>query len=113
MGLGNYIRNSHELLLIGVRGKVKVNFRGQRSVLHFPRMEHSVKPAEMYPMIERLFDGPYLELFARQRPNSTANWSIWGNEVDADISLAHWGYPVPSDEAKQTDSPIKENGDAA
>lgn len=112
MGLGNYIRNSHELLLLGVRGKVQVKFRGQRSVLHFPRMEHSTKPAEMYPMIERLFDGPYLELFARQRPNSHADWSVWGNEIDADVSLAPWGYPVPSDLARQGDA-VKEDGDAA
>jgi N6-adenosine-specific RNA methylase IME4 len=113
MGLGNYIRNSHELLLLGVRGKVQVKYRGQRSVLHFPRMDHSVKPAEMYPMIERLFDGPYLELFARDRPNSHADWSIWGNEVDADVSLAPWGYPVPSDLARQGDTQIKEDGDGA
>ena len=111
-GLGNYIRNSHELLL-GVRGKVTVKFRGQRSVLHFPRMEHSVKPTEMYPVIERLFDGPYLELFARTRP--TSDWSVWGNEIDSDVSLAPWGYPVPSDFARQNDAAeaAKESGDAS
>jgi N6-adenosine-specific RNA methylase IME4 len=37
MGLGQYIRNSHELLLLGIRGKISVKFRGQRSVMHFPR----------------------------------------------------------------------------
>ncbi len=113
MGLGNYVRNSHELLLLGIRGKVTPNFRGQRSVLHFPRMDHSVKPAEMYPMIERLFDGPYLELFARARPNSSSDWSVWGNELDSDVSLARWGYPVPSDFAHQTsrDSASKGDGD--
>jgi N6-adenosine-specific RNA methylase IME4 len=113
MGLGNYVRNSHELLLVGIRGKVTPKFRGQRSVLHFPRMAHSVKPAETYPMIERLFDGPYLELFARLRPSSTSDWSIWGNEVDSDVSLAAWGYPVPSDFASQSNESAdsKEDGD--
>lgn len=101
MGLGNYVRNSHELLLIGVRGKIAVKHRGTKSVMHFPRMEHSVKPAEMYPWIERLFDGPYLELFARTRPNSKSDWSVWGNEIESDVSLAPWGYPVPSDFARQ------------
>lgn len=44
-----------------------------------PRREHSRKPDEIYERIERLTDGPYLELFARQwRPN----WTAWGNEVD-------------------------------
>jgi N6-adenosine-specific RNA methylase IME4 len=112
MGLGNYVRNSHELLLLGIRGKVTPKFRGQRSVLHFPRMEHSVKPAEMYPMIERLFDGPYLELFARSRPNSHADWSVWGNEIESDITIP--GYPVPSDFAHQVAAvAAKEDGDAS
>lgn len=113
MGLGNYVRNSHELLLLGIRGKVTPKFRGQRSVLHFPRMGHSVKPAEMYPMIERLFDGPYLELFARQRPNSTSDWSVWGNEIESDITIP--GYPVPSDFARQSlvADAAKEDGDAS
>jgi N6-adenosine-specific RNA methylase IME4 len=31
------------------------------------RREHSRKPDEMIPMIDALFDGPYLEMFARQR----------------------------------------------
>lgn len=114
MGLGNYVRNSHELLLLGVRGKVKVKFRGQRSVLHFPRMEHSVKPTEIYPMIERLFDGPYLELFARARPNSRADWRVWGDEIDSDVSLSRWGYAVPSDFALQSGGKsAKEDGDDA
>lgn len=102
MGLGQYFRGTHELLLLGTRGKApKVKFRGQRSTLMFPRMGHSVKPDEMYPLIERLWDGPYLELFARRRPNTRKNWAIWGNEVDSDVSLLPWGYPVPSDYAPQ------------
>ncbi len=101
MGLGSYFRNSHELLLLGVRGKVQFKFRGQKSVFQFPRMGHSVKPAEMIPAIERLVDGPYLELFARARPNSREDWRIWGQEVDSDVSLSEWGYPVPSDFARQ------------
>jgi N6-adenosine-specific RNA methylase IME4 len=90
MGLGNYFRGSHEILLHGVRGKAPFKFHGQRSTLLFPRTEHSSKPSEMIPL-----DGPYLELFARQRPNSHADWSVWGNEIDSDITIP--GYPVPSD----------------
>ena len=33
---------------------------------------------EAYARIERLFDGPYCELFSR---NTRAGWSSWGNEV--------------------------------
>lgn len=95
MGLGNYFRGSHEILLHGVRGKAPFKFRGQRSTLLFPRQAHSHKPEEMIPLIERVLDGPYLELFARQRPNSHADWSVWGNEIESDITIP--GYPVPSD----------------
>lgn len=94
MGLGNWFRGSHELLLHGVRGKAPFKFRGQRSTLLFPRQDHSHKPEEMYPLIERVLDGPYLELFARRRPNSLSDWSVWGNEIDSDIVIP--GYPVPS-----------------
>jgi N6-adenosine-specific RNA methylase IME4 len=95
MGLGLYFRGSHELLLHGTRGKAPFKFRGQRSTLQFPRQEHSRKPEEMIPLIERVLDGPYLELFARQRPNSHRDWSVWGNEIESDIVML--GYPVPSD----------------
>lgn len=95
MGLGLYFRGSHELLLHGTRGKAPFKFRGQRSTLQFPRQEHSRKPEEMIPLIERVLDGPYLELFARQRPNSHRDWSVWGNEIESDIVMP--GYPVPSD----------------
>lgn len=102
MGLGNYFRGSHELLLLGTRGRPQPwKFRGQRSTLHFPRQEHSRKPEEMIPLIERILpDGPYLELFARSRPNSLSDWSVWGNEIESDISIPD--YPVPSDFARQT-----------
>jgi len=47
--------------------------------LRAPRREHSRKPAEQYQRIETLFDGPYVELFARhQRPG----WRAWGNQAD-------------------------------
>jgi len=96
MGLGNYFRGSHELLLLGTRGRPQPwKFRGQRSTLLFPRQDHSRKPEEMIPLIERVLDGPYLELFARQRPNSRSDWSVWGNEIESDIVMP--GYPVPSD----------------
>ena len=99
MGLGNYFRGSHELLLHGTRGKAPFKFHGQRSTLLFPRTAHSSKPSEMIPLIERILDGPYLELFARTRPNSHADWSVWGNEIESDITIP--GYPVPSDFAHQ------------
>lgn len=88
IGLGQYFRSAHEVLLHGTRGKAPWKFHGQRSTLLFPRMEHSVKPSEIFTMIERVLDGPYLELFARRRPPTRGDWSVWGNEVVSDVQLA-------------------------
>jgi N6-adenosine-specific RNA methylase IME4 len=44
-----------------------------------PVGEHSEKPDEAYRRMQRLFGGPYLELFARkERPG----WKTWGNEIE-------------------------------
>jgi N6-adenosine-specific RNA methylase IME4 len=50
-----------------------------RSLIKAPRREHSRKPDEQYGRIEKLVDGPYLELFARQ---AWPGWSSWGNESE-------------------------------
>lgn len=92
MGLGNFLRNQTEHLLLGTRGKAPVKFRGQGTWMYAPLQDHSHKPEEQYAVIERLSDGPYLELFARRRQRG---WSAWGREIDGDIVIP--GYPVPSD----------------
>ncbi len=95
IGLGQYLRNATEHLILGTRGNAPVKFRAQPTWMFAPLQEHSHKPEEQYAVIERISDGPYLELFARRRPPSKADWSTWGNEIDADIVIP--GYPVPSD----------------
>ena len=45
-----------------------------------PVAEHSKKPDEVYRRIERLYPGPYLELFAR-KPRD--RWTTWGDEIAA------------------------------
>ncbi|MCA1671950.1 MAG: methyltransferase [Actinobacteria bacterium] len=95
IGMGHYLRNSTEHLLFATRGKAPVKFRSQPTWINAPVQDHSHKPEEQYAVIERISEGPYLELFARRRPSSNAAWSVWGNEIDSDITLP--GYPVPSD----------------
>ncbi len=99
LGLGNYLRNATEHLLFATRGKAPVNFRSQPTWINAPVQDHSHKPEEQYALIERISGGPYLELFARRRPPSTADWSVWGDEIDADITVP--GFPVPSDLARR------------
>ncbi|OKJ97513.1 methyltransferase [Amycolatopsis sp. CB00013] len=95
LGLGQYLRNSSETLLFCTRGKAPVKFRGQPTWFNAPAQDHSHKPEEQYPLIERISEGPYLELFARRRPSSNKPWSVWGNEIASDVTIP--GYPVPSD----------------
>jgi len=84
LGLGNYLRNQTEHVLLGTRGKAPVLFRGQGTWFYAPLQEHSHKPEEQYAIIERCSPGPYLELFARrQRPG----WDAWGNQVSSDVAL--------------------------
>jgi N6-adenosine-specific RNA methylase IME4 len=50
--------------------------------------QHSEKPDEVYRRIERLYPGPYLELFARKPRDG---WTVWGNEIapyDANADFA-------------------------
>jgi len=99
LGLGQYLRNATEHLLLGTRGNAPVRFRAQPTWMFAPLQDHSHKPEEQYAVIERISDGPFLELFARRRPPSSADWSVWGNEVDADIAIP--GFPVPSDRSAE------------
>lgn len=77
---GSYNRVNHEHLLVCTRGigtpdrptpqpdSVFVEQRGD---------QHSGKPASVRHLIERLYDGPYLELFARER---VEGWSCFGDD---------------------------------
>lgn len=97
LGLGNYIRNASETCLFATRGKAPVKFHAQPNWMFSPQQEHSHKPEEQFAVIERLSDGPYLELFARRRQ---LGWDAWGNEIDSDIVIP--GYPVPKYSDKVT-----------
>ena len=79
-----YLRNQTEHLLLGVRGKAPIRFRGQGSWLYAPVQAHSHKPEDAYAVIERCSPGPYLELFARRK---RPGWDVWGNEVSCDVAL--------------------------
>jgi len=83
-GLGHYLRNQTEHLLLGVRGRAPVLFKGQGTWTYAPLQEHSHKPEEQYAIIERCSPGPYLELFARRK---RPGWHSWGNEVECDVRI--------------------------
>jgi N6-adenosine-specific RNA methylase IME4 len=78
MGLGYWTRSNTEACLLATRGKPKRKDNGVRQGTIEPIREHSRKPDCVHERIERLVDGPYLELFARQ---SRPGWTTWGNEA--------------------------------
>ena len=80
-GVGFYFRNVTELILFGVRGRMRTldPARRQVNVMATRKREHSRKPFETYQLIEQCSPGPYLEIFARE---PAKGWTSWGNEVD-------------------------------
>lgn len=79
MGLGYWTRANTEPCILATRGKPKRLDAGVRQVILDKRREHSRKPDCVHERIERLVDGPYLELFARAPRDG---WTVWGNETD-------------------------------
>lgn len=80
LGLGNYVRVSHEHLLIGIRGKPPKRGARIRSVISKFRVgKHSHKPGVFLKIAEHLGDPPRLELFATQKREG---WITLGYEID-------------------------------
>lgn len=80
-GVGFYFRNVTELCLFGVRGSnIRTLERGrtQPNIIVSQKTIHSRKPQEMYEIIEGCSEGPYIELFSR---NKRAGWTMWGNQA--------------------------------
>lgn len=67
IGLGQYLRGAHELLLMGSRGPASVpEPHNIPSVILAERTRHSRKPDASYKMIETVSPGPRLEMFSTQ-----------------------------------------------
>lgn len=82
-GMGHYTRLGHEVCIIASRGKGAslIKSRSVPSVFHAPVGRHSEKPDAFYEIVERLIDGPHVELFARRKREG---WVTYGNEIVED-----------------------------
>lgn len=88
IGTGYITRANPEQLWIAARGEPRRRIHEIDGILKTdmsirrlqfaPRGEHSRKPEKFRRLIERLYDGPYLELFSRTRAEG---WGAWGNQV--------------------------------
>ena len=77
-GNGYGTRANPEPCLWAKRGEPLRLDEGVHSVIMAPVGAHSEKPDEAYRRMQRLYGGPYLELFARKPRDG---WKTWGNEI--------------------------------
>lgn len=86
---GYLLRNQHELCMVAIRGAPKRKDFGVSTVIEAPSTgRHSEKPDEIHEKIERLYPGPYLELFGRKdRPG----WTVWGDDPALAINRKETG----------------------
>jgi N6-adenosine-specific RNA methylase IME4/ParB-like chromosome segregation protein Spo0J len=95
IGLGYFVRNQHELLVVATRGDIPAPLPAARppSVITAPRREHSRKPDEVYEVIERMYpELPKIELFAR---SAREGWAAWGNQVPAEATVPDDDLDIP------------------
>lgn len=80
-GVGFYFRNTTEVILFGIRGRLRTlqPGRSQVNIIRTRKQEHSRKPDELYEIIEDCSPGPFLELFAR---GAREEWDVFGNQAN-------------------------------
>lgn len=86
LGMGRYVRNSHETCIIATRGSgaLLIKDHAVPSVFRATRGVHSAKPEAFYKIVERLTEGPYLELFARRE---RVGWTCIGEAIGSRLEL--------------------------
>jgi N6-adenosine-specific RNA methylase IME4 len=77
-GMGYTTLANAEMCFVATRGKPLRLATDVQQIVMSPVGEHSAKPEEVRRRIERLFPGPYLELYGRKL---VPGWTIWGNEI--------------------------------
>lgn len=112
MGIGQYFRGAHELVLFGTRGKgfaVRTEHKGLPSVFCAPPARgddgqriHSAKPDAFYELVEQRSHGPWLDMFARRARDG---WTVWGNEAPEPTALADIGDDGSEDDTPPWDKP--------
>jgi N6-adenosine-specific RNA methylase IME4 len=78
LGMGGYTRANAELCLLATRGNPRRIHADVPQIVMAPVGQHSAKPEGVRQRIERLYRGPYLELYARR---NVPGWTTWGNEL--------------------------------
>lgn len=109
-GTGYGTRANAETCILGMVGTMGLpKDRSVRRLIVEPIREHSRKPDRVVSDIEKLYDGPYVELFARAR---RPGWAAWGNQVGKFSAPLEGGdVRPPLDTAPGAFEPVLEIGD--
>lgn len=85
-GVGHYLRNNTEHVILASRGTPMVPTTKPLSTWYvWPRGAHSAKPEAFLDLVETVSPGPYLELFARR---NRFGWATAGNQcLDFGVAL--------------------------
>jgi N6-adenosine-specific RNA methylase IME4 len=84
-GVGHYLRNNTEHVILAGRGRPLVPETKPISTWYvWPRGVHSAKPDGFYDLVERVSPSPRVELFAR---DSRLGWDTWGDEALCHVNL--------------------------
>ena len=85
-GMGHHVRSEHESAIVAIRGRAKPKTRSTRSTFEAMtptsqngHAKHSAKPDAFYELVERTWEGPYVELFARRHRGP--EWECFGDEL--------------------------------
>ena len=105
------IRRATESIFVATRGSVSAANLNVPDYFVYRVGRHSEKPHAQYAYIDDIagMNVRRLELFARHKQ---PGWDVWGQEVESDVSFRKFGYPVPSDFARQH-TPTTGGGDDA
>jgi N6-adenosine-specific RNA methylase IME4 len=90
-GMGYTTLANAELCFIARKGSPQRLATDVQQIVMAPVGEHSAKPEEVRRRIERLFPGPYLELYGRK---PVPGWTVWGNEIPRAQFVAE--HPAPA-----------------
>lgn len=90
-GLGGAFGISTEFILYGRRGSLAPRQRISGTWFNWTRPydgrgkpKHSAKPPHLQDIVSFMFDGPYLELFARSQ---RLGWDTWGDQAFGHVDL--------------------------
>ena len=107
-GVGFYFRNVTEILLFGVKGdnnRTLAPARSQVNLIRSQKREHSRKPDEIIPIIERCSPGPFIELFAR---GDRDGWTMWGDQASDEYEPTWHTYKNHTHKRKSQETVVYE-----